>query len=123
MSFADIESARTHCASLRDLILYSSGGWADYSSLDKIVALCASAAAIEDDECREQLRLVRRYAGDMFSDHAHRKWDRGNLHGAYLLKLHILRALDALARRLSELETLRLAAKEERPTPSPWKSS
>jgi hypothetical protein len=44
----------------------------------------------------------------LFSEQAHKKWDRGNVSGADFLRLGIVRALHSVSRRLSEIEAARL---------------
>ena len=68
----------------------------------------AAGAAIDDALCAEQLGIVAGYATDLFSEQAHKKWDRRNVSGADFLRLEIMRALHSVSRRLSEIEAARL---------------
>lgn len=108
MLFADLDDARRHHAALLEIILHRPGGWSDRASLNRIVELCRLAgAAIEDAQCAEQLRSVAEYASDLFSEQAHKKWDRSNVSGADFLRLEIVRTLHSFSRRLSEIEAAR----------------
>ena len=108
MLFADLDDARRHHAALLEIILHHPGGWADRASLNRIVELCRVAgAAIDDAQCAEQAGIVADCATDLFSEQAHKKWDRSNVSGADFLRLEIMRALHSFSRRLSEIEAAR----------------
>lgn len=108
MSLTDLDDARRHHAALLEIILHRSGGWSDRASLNRIVELCRVAgASIDDARCAEQLRIVAEYATDLFSEQAHKKWDRTNVSGADFLRLEIVRALHSFSRRLSEIQAAR----------------
>ena len=84
------------------------GGWDDAVSRDKVCRLCqAAAAALDDAECRERLRTAERFATELYSAEAHRKWDSKHMSGADYLRLQILIALEALNTRLFFIATLR----------------
>ena len=108
MPFADLDEARRNHAALLEVILHRPGGWSDRASLNRILELCRMAgAAIEDAQCAEQLRIVGQYAAHLFSEREHKKWDRGSVSGADVLRLEIVSALHAFGRRLSEIEAAR----------------
>src|SRR5262245_34387587 len=93
--------ALAHCGRIRDLILLHSGGWADADALRKFRGLSYSAAAAADDaECAELMRVADQYAVDLFSDTGHQKWARARTSGADILRLCILAKLDAFRDRL-----------------------
>jgi hypothetical protein len=109
MPFLDLDEVRRHHGALLEIVLHHPGGWADRASLSSIAELCRVAgAAIDDAQCAEQFRIVAGYAADLFSEQAHKKWDRSSLSGADVLRLEIVRALHSVSRRLSEIEAARL---------------
>ena len=99
--YKDLGAAREHYAAIRDLIGENPGGREDPVTLGNVSVLCEAAiAALEDPECWQHLRLVDRYASELFSAEEHRKWDRPNMTGADYLRLQILIALEAVNTRL-----------------------
>ena len=105
MLFPDLDDARKHHAVLLEITIHNPGGWADRASLRRVMDLCrAASGAIDDAECRESLRVVAQCAAELFSEQAHRKWDRGSMCGADFLRLEIIRALHSFSRRLAEIE-------------------
>ena len=110
MAFADLEDARRHHAALLEVLIHHPGGWADRASLSKVLELCrAASVAIDDAECVEQIEIVAGHATDLYSEHAHGKWARGNVSGADFLRLQMVSALHSLSRRLSAIEAARLS--------------
>lgn len=120
--YKDIKQVREHYATLRELVILNNGGWEDATTRKKVEELCgAGAAALDDKECHERLRLVREQAGELFSKSAHLKWARKNMTGADYLRLQMLIALEALNTRLFFIETLRnrvMSGALRRPQPS-----
>ena len=109
MPFLDLDEVRRHHGALLEIVLHRPGGWSDRASLSRIVELCrAAGAAIDDAQCAEQFGIVAGCATDLFSEQAHKKWDRSTLSGADFLRLEIVRALHSVSRRLSEIEAARL---------------
>jgi hypothetical protein len=109
--FSDLDDARKDHATLLELIIHHQGGWADRAALRKVVESCRAAmSAMDDAECRQQIAIVVKYAADLFSEQAHRKWDRGQTRGADFLRLEIMKALHAFNVRLAVIEAARRAA-------------
>ena len=108
MANTDLKELRGYYATLRELVIHSSGGWDDVESRTKVERLCAAGMAVIDDaECRERLRAVQAQAADLFSQNGHQKWARKNMSGADYLRLQMLIALEALNTRLFFIDTLR----------------
>lgn len=98
-----------HCSRLRDLILHRRGGGVDAAALRTFQELSRAAArAADDSECTELMRSAAQYASDLFSESAHRKWAKGNVSGAYILRLCILGNLNEFSERLIQAEALAL---------------
>jgi hypothetical protein len=111
--YKDLREVREHYAAIRDLISANPGGGEDVVTLGNVSVLCEAAiAALQDPECRQQLRLVDQHAAQLFSSEEHRKWDRPNMTGADYLRLQILIALESVHTRL-----LFLSARRDRDTP------
>src|SRR5690349_308998 len=107
MSFPDVEEGRQYQLALRELILYRTGG-ADPHARAEAARLCRLATEVlADEQCREYLRLIRDRCVDFFSDDAHRRWQRSTLSGIYVLRLQLLRTVDALGLRLDAIEQSR----------------
>jgi hypothetical protein len=97
--YADINLARNHQVSLKDLINRHPGSGADWRALRRVLALCQAATdAIDDEYCRAKLHLVSECAGELFSYDGKR---------AEFLKLQILNALDLYSSRLYNIEAAR----------------
>ncbi|TAK88196.1 MAG: hypothetical protein EPO20_01850 [Betaproteobacteria bacterium] len=108
MSYLDLDDARKQHAALLEIIIHNAGGWSDRASLGRIVEICRAArSAIDDLECKELIGLITQYAADLFSEQAHRKWDRGSMSGADFLRLEIVRVLHSFNHRLAEIEATR----------------
>ena len=106
--FTDLDEARSHHASLRQLVERHSGAASDFRALRRVLDLCRRAAeAIDDRYCRDKLRLVEDFAAEMFSHSEHDKWERETMSGAEFLKQQILGALELFNSRLYSIEVLR----------------
>lgn len=120
MVFPDLDEARRHHAALLEIIIHHPGGWADRASRNRVVELCREAtSAVDDAQCVKQIETIAGYAADLFSEQAHRKWERGNTSGADFLRLEIVRALHSYNRRLSAIEARRRASATRARMPSP----
>ena len=105
---SDLDEARTHHASLRQIIDRHSGAASDFRALRRVLDLCRRAAdAIDDRYCREKLRLVEDFAAEMFAHSEHDKWQRESISGADFLKQQIVGALELFSSRLYSIEMLR----------------
>lgn len=108
MEYEDLDAARAHYHAIRALIIHNAGGWRDELVLRKLDFACrAAAAAVADRQCRVHIGAIEDYAGQLYSDSAHRRWVRGQTSGADYLRLQILRELDGFRERLGEIEALR----------------
>jgi hypothetical protein len=108
MSNADLSEAHRHYAVLRDLIIHQPGGWADAETLARVQRACRAANdTLDDGECRERLGDIERYAADLYSRTGHYKWARSATSGADVLRLLILRELNAFDARVIVLQELR----------------
>ena len=109
--YTDLDEARSHHASLRQMVERHSGAASDFRALRRLLDLCGRAAeAIDDRYCRDKLRLVEDFAAEMFSHSEHVKWQRESMTGAEFLKAQILGALELFHSRLYSLEVLRRSA-------------
>jgi len=114
MQTMDLEAARRHHKALKQFFMSHPGGAADLRALRRVLTLCdAAGAAIDDDYCREKLRLVSEYAAEMLGHGDPAKWGRDSLSGAEFLRQQVLNALELLASRLYSLEALRRAAQRK----------
>jgi hypothetical protein len=95
-----------HCrAALKRIFLERPGCRADDDTLAEIQELClGSMRALDDAVCGGRLVTIHCCAAALYSDKAHRHWDRGATCGADVLRRKIFRALNALQRRLYALE-------------------
>jgi len=110
----DLEAARRHHKALKQFFVSHAGAAADLRALRRVLTLCdAASAVIDDDYCREKLRLVSEYAAEMLGRGDHAKWGRDSLSGAEFLRQQVLNALELLASRLYSLEALRRAAQRK----------
>jgi hypothetical protein len=111
MQTTDLEAARRHHKALKQLFIAHTGEAADLRGLRRVLTLCdAASMAIQDDYCREKLRLVGEYAAEMLGRGDHAKWGQDSLSGVAFLRQQVLNALDLLASRLYSLEALQRAA-------------
>src|SRR5258708_27140939 len=116
MQLADLYETQKHRAALLELIIHNVGGWADRRTLGRAEALCQAAmSAVDDAECAARVKIIAEHAAALFSERAHRKWDRSGMRGADFLRLEIVRALHSLNRRLRALA----AQRREAPAPTP----
>jgi hypothetical protein len=82
------------------------GGCADEPTLSEIRELCLGALrAVDDPVCAGKLLIVHCCAAALYSDRAHRHWDRAETTGVDRLRQKIFRALNGLQRRLYALDT------------------
>jgi hypothetical protein len=106
--YTDLDEARRHQASLRQIIERHAGAASDFRALRRVLDLCRRAAdEIDDRYCREKLRLVEDFAAEMFAHSEHDKWQRESMTGAEFLKQQILGALELFHSRLYSIEVLR----------------
>ena len=105
---SDLDEARTHHASLRQIVDRHSGAASDFRALRRVLDLCRRAAdAIDDRYCREKLRLVEDFGAEMFAHSEHVRWQRESMSGADFLKQQIVGALELFSSRLYSIEMLR----------------
>ncbi len=117
---ADLDVARQYHAALKQQFGRYEGDRSDHRALRRVIALCEDAAqALDDDYCRQKLRLVGDYAAELVSASDHAKWGRDSQSGAEFLRQQVLNALELYASRLYSLEALRRAGKTE---DVPWKT-
>ena len=111
MQIADLEAARSHHSALKLIIARHVGSNADLRALRRVVDLCRSLAeALDDEYCREKVRVVAEYAAEMLAHSEHGKWQRESMSGAEFLKQQILGALELFHSRLYSIEMLRRSA-------------
>ena len=105
MGYPDIQRARDGQAALQRIIGNATAG-ADLRALRRVVDLCRDVAeAIEDEYCREKIRLIAEYAAELLSHDQHRA--RGAIAGADYLRQQVHGALELLESRLYSLERAR----------------
>ena len=91
-----------YLAGLEAVLAKSHGGWADEESLLEFRRLCLSARLVaEDSDCHQQFDLLAQYAKDLYSDHAHHRWDIGPVFGADILRRKIRMTLSACRARVN----------------------
>jgi hypothetical protein len=118
MTATDVAEARRHYAALKELFQRHAGTRADFRALLRVLTLCQAASEVLDDEyCREKLRLVSEYAAEMFCHSEHAKWGRDSASGAEFLRQQVLNALELYASRLYSIEVLRQSAA------TPWQAT
>src|SRR5713226_2091104 len=111
MPHTDLDAARSHYSTLRDLIIHHEGGWADQESLRKLDRLCRLVVeAVDDAECHARMESIQAFANDLYSTSGHLRWTRRDTSGADFLRLWILREIDAFLSRLDLLEAMRRGA-------------
>lgn len=113
MPYEDLERAASQSKALRDLIIANSGGREDLDARQRIAHL-VSAPSVEDAECRTLLLAIERHAQLLFSASGHVAWAHGKTPGAYVLRLQILRNLDAFNKRLATIEAERSSLAQSR---------
>jgi hypothetical protein len=101
MLIADLEAARSHHSALKLVIARHVGSNADLRALRRVVDLCRSLSeALDDEYCREKVRVVAEYAAEMLAHSEHHRW------GVDFLKRQIGDALELIDSRLYSLEFL-----------------
>jgi hypothetical protein len=106
MSYPDIERARAGQAALQRIVDGYAGPGADLRALRRVVDVCGALAdAVEDDYCREKVRVVAEYAAELLSQGEHRA--RGAIPGAEFLRREIRGALELVQSRLYSIERAR----------------
>jgi len=106
--YSDLDEARAHQASLRQLVDRHTGAGSDFRALRRVLDLCRRAAdAIDDRYCRDKLRVVEDFAAEMFAHSEHVRWQRESMSGADFLKQQIVGALELFSSRLYSIEMLR----------------
>jgi len=108
MSPANLSDAYRHFNALRGLVIHHPGGWADGVALARAKEACRAASeAAADADCAENLVAILALLADLYSEAAYRKWDYAQTSGRDVLRLHILRELNAFETRLLVLEEIR----------------
>ena len=101
MRHADLEAARSLHSALK-LIMVRHVGGADLRALRRVVDLCRGLTeALDDEYCREKVRVVAEYASEMLAHSEHHRW------GMDFLKRQISDALELIDSRLFSLEFVR----------------
>ncbi len=102
MQIADLEAARSHHSALKLIIDRHVGNDADLRALGRVADLCRSfSEALDDEYCREKVRVVAEYACEMLAHSEHHRW------GVDFLKRQISDALELIDSRLYSLELVR----------------
>jgi hypothetical protein len=106
MGYPDIQRAREGRSALQRIIQGYAGAGADLRALRRVVDLCRDVSdAIEDDYCREKIRVIAEYSAELLSRGEHRA--RGAMAGVDYLRQQIHAALELLESRLYSLERAR----------------
>lgn len=106
MGYPDIQRAREGQSALQRIVQAHVGDRADLRALRRVVDLCRDVSeAIDDEYCREKVRLVAEYSAELLSSGQHRP--RGAIPGVDFLRQHIRAALELLESRLYSLERAR----------------
>ena len=106
MGYPDIQRAREGRSVLQRIMQAYAGDGADLRALRRVVDVCREVSeAIDDDYCREKVRLVAEYAAELLSRDEHRA--RGTVPGVDFLRRQIHGALELLESRLYSLERTR----------------
>ena len=99
MLLADLEAARSHHTALKLVIARHVGSNADLRAMRRVADLCRRLAeALDDEYCREKVRVVAEYASEMLAHSEHHRW------GVDFLKRQIGDALELIDSRLFSLE-------------------
>lgn len=107
MGYPDIERARRGQAALGRIVAAYPGQGMDLRALRRVVDLCRDISeAIDDDYCREKVRVVAEFAAELLSRPEHRA--RGTESGVDFLRRQVRSALELLQSRLYSLERARL---------------
>lgn len=114
MPTTDLEAARRHHKALKQFFVSHTGEAPDLRALRRVLTLCdAASAAVEDEYCREKLRLVSEYAAEMLGRGDHARWGPDAMSGAEFLRQQVLNGLELLASRLYSLDALRRSAEKK----------
>lgn len=106
MGYPDIQRAREGQSALQRILQAHLGTGADLRALRRVVDLCREVGeAIDDDYCREKIRLVAEYSAELLSHDQHRA--RGAIPGVDFLREQVRAALELLESRLYSLERSR----------------
>ncbi len=106
MGYPDIDRAREGQAAVRRIIEAYAGPGADLRALRRVVDVCRELAdAVDDDYCREKVRVLAEYSAELLSQDDHRA--RGAMSGVDYLRQQIHGALELLQSRLYSLERSR----------------
>ena len=106
MGYPDIQRARDGQSALQRIVQAHAGERADLRALRRVVDICREVTeAIDDDYCREKVRLVAEYAAELLSQDQHRA--RGSIPGVDFLRQQIRAGLELLESRLYSLERAR----------------
>lgn len=105
MPFEDLEIARKQAKALRELIIVHPGGREDDDARARVHELLKGAWVIQDAECKKRLMEIEQCSRALFSATAHLDWARGQTSGADVLRLQILRELDAFNSRVEAIES------------------
>ena len=106
MGYPDIQRAREGRSVLQRIIQTYAGKGADLRSLRRVVDVCREVSeAIEDEYCREKVRLIAEYSAELLSRDEHLA--RGTMPGVEFLRQQIHGALELLESRLYSLERMR----------------
>jgi hypothetical protein len=106
MGYADIQRAREGRSALQRIIQGYAGDGADLRALRRVVDACRDVSeAIDDDYCREKVRLIAEYSAELLSRDEHVA--RGTIPGVDFLRQQIHAALELLESRLYSLERAR----------------
>ena len=108
MPNSDLFIAAKHCEAMRDFIVMHPGGRQDDASLKTIRHLArAAASAVDDADCRDLGEMIIHFATHLFSPSGHEQFATGQTSGADVLRLRLLREIQALRDRLTDLEAMR----------------
>jgi hypothetical protein len=100
----NLDNARRHHASLREVFARHTGETPDVRALRRAVALCEQAsAAVSDSYCSHKLNVVEECAAELFSHGGVRKWDPNPASSAQYLRQRALDALELIESRLYSL--------------------
>jgi hypothetical protein len=106
MGYPDIQRAREGQAALQRIIDGYAGPGADLRALRRVVDLCRDVSeAIDDEYCRQKIRVVAEYSAELLSRAEHRA--RGALSGIEFLRQQVHSALELIESRLYSLERAR----------------
>ena len=106
MGYPDIERARAGQAALQQIIDRHAGPGANLRALRRVVDVCNELVdAVDDDYCREKIRVAAEYAAELLSQDEHRA--RGTMPGSEFLRREIRGALELVQSRLYSIERAR----------------